>query len=195
MFETLIDYISTNPVTNFTRKYHAGVDNINVMPLDNVLKDDEVSALNKVFAMEFKIDVQTEMRTQCTLNHNDSTYKELNKLVGIIEAKFDVELSDQVDARMWHDREDFVFMPHTDNTDVEISIQIYLNNDAPEYCGTSYFFNGLEKYDNFVNIWTAPYKKGSGYLLINTNTEVHAMCHKVPPGCSRTSLYLNFKRK
>ena len=194
MFETLKDYIESTPITNFTRKYHAGVDNINVMPLDNVLLEDEVSALNKIFAMEYKRDVD-QYRTQCTLDHNDSTYKELNKLVDVIQTKFDLELSNHVDARMWHDKEGFYFNPHTDNTAVEISIQIYLNNDAPEYCGTSYFFNGLEKYDNFVNIWTSPYKKGSGYLLINTDTEVHAMCHRVPPGCSRTSLYLNFRRK
>jgi hypothetical protein len=194
MFETLKDYIESTPITNFTRKYHAGVDNINVMPLENILLDDEVSALNKIFAMEYKRDVD-QYRTQCTLHHNDDTYKELNKLVDVVQTKFDLELSNHVDARMWHDKEGFYFNPHTDNTAVEISIQIYLNNDAPEYCGTSYFFNGLEKYDNFVNIWTSPYKKGSGYLLINTDTEVHAMCHRVPPGCSRTSLYLNFRRK
>ena len=144
--------------------------------------------------MEYKRDVD-QYRTQCTLHHNDDTYKELNKLVDVVQTKFDLELSNHVDARMWHDKEGFYFNPHTDNTAVEISVQIYLNNDAPEYCGTSYFFNGLEKYDNFVNIWTSPYKKGSGYLLINTDTEVHAMCHRVPPGCSRTSLYLNFRRK
>jgi hypothetical protein len=194
MFETLKDYIESTPITNFTRKYHAGVDNINVMPLENILLDDEVSALNKIFAMEYKRDVD-QYRTQCTLHHSDDTYKELNKLVDVVQTKFDLELSNHVDARMWHDKEGFYFNPHTDNTAVEISVQIYLNNDAPEYCGTSYFFNGLEKYDNFVNIWTSPYKKGSGYLLINTDTEVHAMCHRVPPGCSRTSLYLNFRRK
>ena len=194
MFETLKDYIESTPITNFTRKYHAGVDNINVMPLENILLDDEVSALNKIFAMEYKRDVD-QYRTQCTLDHSDDTYKELNKLVDVVQTKFDLELSNHVDARMWHDKEGFYFDPHTDNTAVEISVQIYLNNDAPEYCGTSYFFNGLEKYDNFVNIWTSPYKKGSGYLLINTDTEVHAMCHRVPPGCSRTSLYLNFRRK
>ena len=194
MFETLKDYIESTPITNFTRKYHAGVDNINVMPLENILLDDEVSALNKIFAMEYKRDVD-QYRTQCTLHHNDDTYKELNKLGDVVQSKFDLDLSNHVDARMWHDKEGFYFNPHTDNTAVEISIQIYLNNDAPEYCGTSYFFNGLEKYDNFVNIWTSPYKKGSGYLLINTDTEVHAMCHRVPPGCSRTSLYLNFRRK
>lgn len=194
MFEPLIDYIESTPVINFTRKYYAGVDNINVMPLDNVLQDNEVLELNKIFASEYKRDVD-QFRSQCTLDHNNDTYKELNKLVDIIQTKFDVELSNHVDARMWHDREGFYFHPHTDNTDIEISIQIYLDNDAPEYCGTSYFFHGLEKYDNFVNIWTSPYKKGSGYLLVNTNTEVHAMCHAVPPGCSRTSLYLNFRRK
>ena len=194
MFEPLIDYIESTPVINFTRKYYAGVDNINVMPLNDVLQDNEVLELNKIFASEYKRDVD-QFRSQCTLDHNNDTYKELNKLVDIIQTKFDVELSDHVDARMWHDREGFYFHPHTDNTDIEISIQIYLDNDVPEYCGTSYFFHGLEKYDNFVNIWTSPYKKGSGYLLVNTNTEVHAMCHAVPPGCSRTSLYLNFRRK
>ena len=49
--------------------------------------------------------------------------------------------------------------------------------------------------DNFVNICTPPYKVGSGYLLLNTNTEVHGMINVVPEGCSRTSLYLNFKGK
>ena len=194
MFDKLKEHIINTPLTKHTRKYHGGVDNINVMPFDNVLLGDEVSALNKIFAIEYKRDVD-QWRTQCTLDHNDNTYRELNKLVDIIQTKFDLELSDHVDARMWHDREGFTFAPHTDNTDVEISIQIYLDNNAPEFCGTSYFFNGLKKWDNFVNIWTAPYKTGSGYLLVNTNTEVHAMCHAVPPGCSRTSLYLNFKQK
>ena len=194
MFETLSDYIVSTPITNFTRKYHAGVDNINVMPLDNVLTEENRKALNKIYEKEHKRTVD-EFRTQCTIDYTDNVHRELNKIIPVVEEMFDVELSDQVDARIWKDTEGFFMHPHTDNSEVEISIQIYLDNNAPEYCGTSYFLNGLEKYDNFVNIWTAPYKMGSGYLLVNTNTEVHAMCHEVPPGCSRTSLYLNFKRK
>ena len=126
---------------------------------------------------------------------NNPAYESLIKLIDVVEDKFDCERSDHLDARIWHDKEGFYFWPHVDNTNIHISIQIYLDNNAPEWCGTSFFYNGLERGDNFVNMITPPYKVGSGYLLLNTNTEVHGMINKVPPGCSRTSLYLNFKGK
>ena len=194
MFNKLKQHIIDTPLTILTREYHAGTDNINVMPFEDVLDEAEISALTKIFQMEFKTEVD-QYRSECTLNKNDDTYRSIETLVPTLEEKFGLELGDHVDARIWHDKEGFHFHPHTDNTDIEISVQIYLDDEAPECCGTSYFFNGLKKWDNFVNIWTAPYKTGSGYLLVNTNTEVHAMCHEVPAGCSRTSLYLNFRQK
>jgi hypothetical protein len=194
MFETLKKHLEETPIVNYTRKYHAGVDNINVMPLDNVLIEEDLKALDKVYEKEYKRTVD-QFRTQCTIDHNDNVHRELNKIIPVVEKLFDVDLSNHVDARIWKDTEGFFMHPHTDNSEVEISVQIYLNNNSPQHCGTSYFYNGLHEYEDYVNIWTAPYKKGSGYLLLNTNTEVHAMCHPVPPGCSRTSLYLNFKRK
>lgn len=194
MFETLVKCIQDTPITNFNRQYCDSVDNINLIPMSNVLEAEEVDALERIHEKEFKIEVN-QHRTQCNVDANDKVFRELLKLLPVVEEKFDVKLSDHLDARLWHDKEGFSFAPHTDNSDIEISAQIYLDSKSPEQCGTSYFLHGLEQYDEYVNIWTSPYKTGSGYMLLNTNTEVHAMCHPVPKGCSRTSLYLNFRRK
>lgn len=194
MFETLIKCIQDTPITTFNRQYCASVDNINLIPMSDVLEPNEVESLEKIYEKEFKR-VVNQYRTQCNVDPNDKVYRELLKLMPVVEEKFNVKLSDHLDARLWHDEEGFSFAPHTDNSDIEISAQIYLNKNSPEHCGTSYFLHGLEQHDEYVNIWTSPYKTGSGYMLLNTNTEVHAMCHPVPKGCSRTSLYLNFRRK
>ena len=194
MFDKLATYIEDTPLTTLNRKYYNGEDNINMIPLVDVLEPEEVTALNDVFDMSFKTEVE-ELRSLCHIDMNNPAYESLLKLIDVVEKKFDCERSDHLDARIWHDKEGFYFWPHVDNTNIHISIQIYLDNNAPEWCGTSFFYNGLERGDNFVNMITPPYKVGSGYLLLNTNTEVHGMINKVPPGCSRTSLYLNFKGK
>ena len=194
MFDKLATYIKDTPLSTFNRKYHNGEDNINMIPLVDVLEPEEVTTLNDVFDMSFKTEVE-ELRTQCHIDMNNPAYESLIKLIDVVEDKFDCERSDHLDARIWHDKEGFYFWPHVDNTNIHISIQIYLDNNAPEWCGTSFFYNGLERGDNFVNMITPPYKVGSGYFLLNTNTEVHGMINKVPLGCSRTSLYLNFKGK
>ena len=188
MFDKLATYIEDTPLTTLNRKYYNGEDNINMIPLVDVLEPEEVTALNDVFDMSFKTEVE-ELRSQCHIDMNNPAYESLLKLIDVVEKKFDCERSDHLDARIWHDKEGFYFWPHVDNTNIHISIQIYLDNNAPEWCGTSFFYNGLERGDNFVNMITPPYKVGSGYLLLNTNTEVHGMINKVPPGCSRTSLY------
>lgn len=192
MFEKLANYIEQTPVTNLVRKYHNGEDNITILPLVDVLEQDEADALNKTFDMSFKTE-EYENRNQCQIDMNNPLYKDLLKLKKVVADKFNTTQSDHLDARIWHDKEGFYFWPHADNTEIDISVQIYLDNEAPEYCGTSFFFNGLERGDNFVNMLTPPYKLGSGYLLVNTNSEIHGMINEVPDGCSRTSLYLNFK--
>ena len=192
MFDKLANYIEETPVTNLVRKYYNGEDNITVIPLVDVLDQNEVDALNQTFDMSFKTEEYT-LRTQCQIDMNNPLYNNLCKLKKVIADKFNTTESDHLDARIWHDKEGFYFWPHVDNTEIDISIQIYLDNEAPEYCGTSFFFNGLEKGDNFVNMLTPPYKLGSGYLLVNTNKEIHGMINEVPIGSSRTSLYLNFK--
>ena len=192
MFEKLANYIEQTPVTNLVREYHNGEDNITILPLVDVLEQDEADALNKTFDMSFKTE-EYKNRNQCQIDMNNPLYKDLLKLKKVIADKFNTTQSDHLDARIWHDKEGFYFWPHADNTEIDISVQIYLDNEAPEYCGTSFFFNGLERGDNFVNMLTPPYKLGSGYLLVNTNSEIHGMINQVPAGCSRTSLYLNFK--
>ena len=192
MFEKLSKYIEETPVTTLSRKYYNGEDNINVIPLVDVLEQEEADALNHTLDMSFKREEYLN-RNQCQIDMNNPLYKDLSKLKKVIADKFNTTESDHLDARIWHDKEGFYFWPHVDNTEIDISIQIYLDNEAPEFCGTSFFFNGLERGDNFVNMLTPPYKVGSGYLLVNTNSEVHGMINKVPEGCSRTSLYLNFK--
>ena len=194
MFEKLATFIKDTPLSTFNRKYYNGEDKINIIPLVDVLEPEEVETLNQVFDMSFKTEVE-ELRSQCQIDMNNPAYKDLLKLIDVVEDKFETERSDHIDARIWLDKEGFYFYPHVDNTEIHISIQIYLDNNAPEWCGTSFFLNGLERGDNFVNICTPPYKVGSGYLLLNTNTEVHGMINVVPEGCSRTSLYLNFKGK
>ena len=190
MFDTLINYINGTDVINITRKYHSGEDNINVMPLTNVITQDEADLLHKTFDSSFKTEVET-LRSQVQIDMNSPIYESIQDVKEAVNKKLNID-SNYVDARIWHDKEGFYFYPHVDNTKIHVSCQIYLDNNAPVWCGTSYFLNGLDKGDNYVNIFTPPYKTGSGYLLVNTNTEVHGMVHEVPSTCSRTSLYLNF---
>lgn len=190
MFETLIDFIEKTEVTNIKRKYHSGEDNINIMPLTDVITQEEANSLHKIFDMSFKSEVEL-LRSEVRIDMNDPVYKALDKVKQTVNERLNIN-ANYVDARLWHDKAGFYFYPHVDNTKIHVSCQIYLDKQAPVWCGTSYFLNGLEKGDNFVNILTPPYQTGSGYLLINSNTEVHGMIHEVPANCSRTSLYLNF---
>lgn len=193
MFDTLIDYINNTELTTLSREYYDGVDVINVLPLDNVLTDKEAQELNRLFDLSFKTKVE-DLRSETQVDPNSPIYKHLDKVRLAIIKKFKFDCN-YVDARLWHDEEGFYFYPHVDNEEVHISCQIYLDNNAPPWCGTSYFFHGKKRGDNFINILTPPYKLGSGYLLLNKSKEIHGMVHKVPEGSSRTSLYLNFKTK
>ena len=58
MFDKLATYIEDTPLTTLNRKYYNGEDNIKMIPLVDVLEPEEVTALNDVFDMSFKTEVE-----------------------------------------------------------------------------------------------------------------------------------------
>ena len=55
MFETLVKCIQDTPITNFNRQYCDSVDNINLIPMSNVLEAEEVDALERIHEKEYQV--------------------------------------------------------------------------------------------------------------------------------------------
>jgi hypothetical protein len=70
----------------------------------------------------------------------------------------------------WIDLPEFASGVHRDNTEVVASLQVYL--DTADGLGTQFYNNDLEL------IFTVPYVKNSGYLLVN-NGQLHGFPHPV----------------
>lgn len=83
---------------------------------------------------------------------------------------------------VWKDRAGYKILKHTDNTLIDIAMQVYLNSDG-DYA-TEFEYSGQEI--------KADYKKNAGYLL--GSPVVHAMPNPVALEHTRFSLYAIWRR-
>lgn len=81
---------------------------------------------------------------------------------------------------VWRDECTFQMIPHYDNPNNDISIQIYLNNDNMDL-GTTFIINN--------SAVKAPYSANHGYLMDNTQNILHLYNGKPPVGYHRYSLH------
>ena len=118
---------------------------------------------------------------------------ELQKTVQPIKEKFDLSGLGIPNTSMWKDAEGFNLYPHCDQKVLNVTMQIYLDNDCNEDCGTT-FLKPVFGTEHGEELITTPYKKGHGYILLNTNKEMHGMMTKVSEGETRTSLYIVYDK-
>ena len=84
-------------------------------------------------------------------------------------------------CQLWKDGSDFFMTEHVDNDDVEISLQIYLNNNKSP--GTE--FQGRE----------IEYGENKGYILYNQEPKIPHRVKNTTPHEGRLSLYALFEKK
>ena len=116
---------------------------------------------------------------------------ELQKTVQPIKEKFDLSGLGIPNASMWKDSEGFNLYPHCDQKVLNVTMQIYLDDDCDKECGTT-FLKPVSGSEHGEELLTTYYGKGNGYILLNTHKEMHGMMKTVPVDNTRTSLYIVF---
>jgi len=89
--------------------------------------------------------------------------------------------------RVWWDTSDYFIGWHSDNSQIDTSMQIYITDVIHNHLGTSFAY--IDNNGGNIPILTLPYVKNSGYLFKNTNQIRHGMTMPVPNGFDRISLY------
>ena len=83
---------------------------------------------------------------------------------------------------LWRDYENFYNPMHQDDPQLQHVLIIYLDGNLPN--GTQYVEKDI--------LYTAPYIKNTGLLLLNSNNILHGMIGIVPENRIRKCLYLNW---
>ena len=105
---------------------------------------------------------------------------EIEKIINYSIARFGPTLS-------WRDYPNWLTPWHQDAKVVQNILMVYLDNPAEIEMGTSYEENGT--------IYTAPYRKNQGILLLNTDVIPHGTLLPVPDYVIRRSFYTNWLTK
>ncbi len=203
MFTRLRDYILNTDVTvldTVTEDYEPH--QCKLMVLDDVLTDNEIKYAKEVFdqpsTKRYEIyahppETHKIHRVRADLYDNHDISIQLHKTIEPIKEKFDLPGLGIPNTSMWRDSAGFELFPHCDQKVLNVTMQIYLDNDCDERCGTT-FLKPVFGVEHGEELLTTPYKKGSGYILLNTNKELHGMMTKVPEGNTRTSLYIVYDK-
>ena len=117
----------------------------------------------------------------------DTVIEELHmvfdNLTTVISEQFFDRPLNFIGTHIWRDRSPFSQKWHSDNPMINVAIQLYLFDEAPSECGTSFMINGIEL--------AVPYIHNSGYIL-TTHTPpgiIHKPSIVLPPGAIRHSIY------
>ena len=203
MFEKLVEYIKNTDITvleGATPEYEPH--QYKLMVLEDVLSDEEIEYAKEVYDAPTteRYDVYAHppethkiQRTRADLYDNHNVSIELQKTMEPIIEKFDLPGLGLPNTSMWKDSEGFDLYPHCDQKVLNVTMQIYLDNDCNEDCGTT-FLKPVFGTEHGEELITTPYKKGHGYILLNTNKEMHGMMTKVSEGETRTSLYIVYDK-
>lgn len=203
MFEKLVEYIKNTDMTvleGATPEYEPH--QYRLMVLEDVLSDEEIEYVKEVYDAPTtkRYDVYAHppethkiQRTRADLYDNHNVSIELQKTMEPIIEKFDLPGLGLPNTSMWKDSEGFNLYPHCDQKVLNVTMQIYLDNDCNEDCGTT-FLKPVFDTEHGEELITTPYKKGHGYILLNTSKEMHGMMTKVSKGETRTSLYIVYDK-
>ncbi len=203
MFEKLKQFIiDTEPTVLSSATPDYEPHEYRLIVLEDVLTDEEISFCKLSFN-----DPNTEK--QEVYAHPPETHKihrqradffdiheislELQKTIEPIKEKFNLNGLGIPNTSMWQDSPGFELFPHCDQKVLNVTMQIYLDNDCDKRCGTT-FLKPVFGSEHGEELLTTYYGKGNGYILLNTNKEMHGMMTTVPEGQKRTSLYIVFNK-
>ena len=138
---------------------------------------------NKNFVkLEFQED-----RPRARLDYNDELMKNIkiffmkSSITNALEKKFNTELIFS-SADLWIDNAGYKLEPHTDDSRIKLSLQIYLSDNN----------EGTSLYDKEGNVqYTFPFKFNHGYALYNGVYSDHGVEEIENDG--RTSLYVRYQ--
>lgn len=203
MFEKLAQYIINNEPTvlsSATPEYEPL--DYKIIVLEDVLTDEEIAFCK--FSFNDPNTVKQEIYASPPETHKIHRQRadffdiheislELQKTMQPIMDKFNLSGLGIPNASMWKDREGFELLPHCDQKVLNVTMQIYLDDDCDKDCGTTFLKPVFGIIDG-EELLTTPYGKGNGYILLNTNKEMHGMMKTVPADNIRTSLYIVFNK-
>lgn len=204
MFEKLVKYIENTELTvleGATPEYEPY--QYKLIVLEDVLTDEEIKTIKQVqddpYTKSYEVyahppETHQLYRVRSDIYDNHDISIELQKTMEPIIKKFSLPGLRIPNVSMWKDRPGFFLWPHCDQKILNVTMQIYLDNDCHEKCGTTFLkpVFGLEHGEELL---TTPYKKGHGYILLNTNKEMHGMMTKVSLGEQRSSIYVVYDKQ
>ena len=203
MFEKLVKYIEdTEPTVLDSATIDFEPHQYKILELKDVLTNREIAYAKDLFNNP-KTEKQEiyahppethkihRQRADFSDIHNISV--EMQKTMQPIVNKFDLEGLAVPCVSMWKDSPGFEIFPHCDQKVLNVTMQIYLDDDCNEKCGTT-FLKPLMDAEHGEELLTTPYKKGYGYILLNTNKELHGMMTTVAEGDTRSSLYVVYNK-
>jgi len=203
MFNKLVEYIENTDLTileGATPEFEPH--QYTVLELKDVLTDREIAYAKELFDDPYtkKYDVYAHppethkiQRVRADLYDSHNISIELQKTIEPIVKKFNLECLGLPNVSMWKDSPGFFLWPHCDQKVLHVTMQIYLDDECDEKCGTT-FLKPVLGVEHGEELLTTPYKKGHGYILLNTNKEMHGMMTKVAEGETRSSLYVVYDK-
>lgn len=122
-------------------------------------------------------------RMECNISLSDTLSNKIyNETTSIISNITNIKLY-QNSPQLWYDTSGYINKVHKDiSENLQVNIQIYLNDDDDENCGTYCEDGGWH---------SVPFKFNTGYVLINPTKIEHGM--KFPVKKERLSLYQSYR--
>lgn len=132
-----------------------------------------------------KEEMQAQWPRRRLMNETEEIYMEMDSFVkqqlSDIANSIGVELM-ACDTGFWLDEAGFCMNKHLDNDGVQVSMQVYLNDNIPELGTVFYNADGSIRHK-------LVYLVNTGYIMINGPEQQHSMLTKVPVDSYRISSY------
>jgi len=112
-----------------------------------------------------------------------------SKIKNVFEEKYKMELVPQT-TDIWFDSKGYNLTPHTDDSRLALSMQIYINTDS-SIPGTALFKskNSTESFCQFK------YVENNGYSLLNNKTGYHGTAFEMKSSNVRKSVYVRYGKR
>lgn len=155
---------------------------------------DELDNCNLGNTKTQKLKTQTK-EPRVRIDYAESISKKINiifkskKITNIFEDKYRIKLVAQT-SDIWFDSKGYNLPPHTDNPELVLSMQIYLdtNDNVP---GTA-LFGSKDATKSFCEF---KYEKNNGYSLLNNATAYHGTAFAMTSPAVRKSVYVRYGKR
>ncbi len=141
-----------------------------------------------------KLKTQTE-EPRVRIDYAESISKKINiifkskKITNMFENKYKIKLVAQT-SDIWFDSTGYNLPPHTDNPELALSMQIYLDTDY-NVPGTA-LFGSKDATKSFCEF---KYEKNNGYSLFNNATAYHGTAFAMTSPAVRKSVYVRYGKR